>query len=314
MTSSPGSHAERPQGDHERVRAVGDADAVRHADLLGEHALDLADARAEDEAAGVDDLGDRASDLLAHGGVLRMRVHQGHGHAPDRSNRPVREVVVLRGSRELLRSRGRLPRRRGGLLRPAAAALPLASPPRPASGESSAISVTERPQASPLANSSSGSTSPSQPRKCRSRFLCVDPKTALRGRRLGVVAGPCSAAASRSSRAGPSAYPLPMTHSVARKVPKPAVIAAASTGGERSCALEQELLGGLCGVQRRARPGAVGGRLGVHLGQHGVHRRARRGADLAARLRAGRRVELGRIDLDGRAGELARGLGDGRRR
>ena len=82
MTSSPGSHAERAQRDHERVGAVGHADAVRGADVRGERLLGLADARPEDEAPRVDDVADRARDLLAHGGVLRMRIHQGHGHAP----------------------------------------------------------------------------------------------------------------------------------------------------------------------------------------------------------------------------------------
>ena len=88
MTSSPGSTPSARSAITQRVRAVGDADAVRRADLLREHALDLGHARAEDEAAGVDDVADRAGDLLAHRGVLRMGVHQGHGHAPDRSNPP----------------------------------------------------------------------------------------------------------------------------------------------------------------------------------------------------------------------------------
>ena len=81
-----GLDAQRAQRDQQRVRAVADADPVRHAQMLGERALDLGDPRAEDEAARLDHLGDRAGDLLAHLGVLRMRVHQGDGHVPDGSN------------------------------------------------------------------------------------------------------------------------------------------------------------------------------------------------------------------------------------
>ena len=78
---------------------------------------------------------------------------------------------------------------------------------RPAWTSSSALGPlrTEIPHALPLANRASGSTSPSQPRKCRSGLSSVDPKTALRACRDGSSA--CSVL--RSSSAGPSAYPLP---------------------------------------------------------------------------------------------------------
>ena len=77
-----GLDPERTQRDEQRIRAVCDADSVGRAHLLGEDALDLGHARPQDETAGFDDIADRAKDLLAYGAVLRMGVHQGHGHAP----------------------------------------------------------------------------------------------------------------------------------------------------------------------------------------------------------------------------------------
>src|SRR5207247_2606891 len=69
---------------------------------------------------------------------------------------------------------------------------------------------SERPHARPLAKSSSGSPSPSQPRKWRSGLSSVAPTTASRSSGTSTARAACSRAASRSSVTGPSAYPFPI--------------------------------------------------------------------------------------------------------
>ena len=139
--------------------------------------------------------------------------------------------------------------------------------------------------------------------KCRSCLRGVDPKTALRiagrGRsfcRLGVGLRFLD----RRS------FGIPFTHAPngsARKapiLPPSARASAAARSSRRLSAASAALSASL--AQARSRRAQR-----IHLGEHRVHRLARRRAGLQARLRAGRRVELCGIDVCRPAGQLERG-------
>ena len=76
MTSSPGTDLERVEREHDRVGAVGDADRVLDAEVRGGLLLEGADVRAEDEPAGVENLGDSLLQLVQQRRVLRLDVNE----------------------------------------------------------------------------------------------------------------------------------------------------------------------------------------------------------------------------------------------
>ena len=67
---------ERVEPEHERVGAVGDADRVLDAEVLGSLALEALDLGAEDEAAAVEGAGERLFQLRDEGRVLRLDVNE----------------------------------------------------------------------------------------------------------------------------------------------------------------------------------------------------------------------------------------------
>ena len=71
-----GADLERVEREHERVRAVGDADRLLDAEVLGGLALERLDLGAEDEAAAVEGAGERLLELRDEGRVLRLDVNE----------------------------------------------------------------------------------------------------------------------------------------------------------------------------------------------------------------------------------------------
>ena len=67
---------ERVEHDHDRVRAVRDADRVLDAEVLRRLALECLDVRAEDERARLENLGERALQLRNQRRVLRLDVNE----------------------------------------------------------------------------------------------------------------------------------------------------------------------------------------------------------------------------------------------
>ena len=67
---------ERVEREHERVGAVGDADRVLDAEVLGSLALEALDLGAEDEAAAVEGAGERLFQLRDERRVLRLDVNE----------------------------------------------------------------------------------------------------------------------------------------------------------------------------------------------------------------------------------------------
>jgi hypothetical protein len=76
----PRPDAERPEGDRDRLRAVGHADGVLHAAPRRPLALERLDLGAEHEPAAVEDAGDRRVDPRAQRQARGHRVEQGDGH------------------------------------------------------------------------------------------------------------------------------------------------------------------------------------------------------------------------------------------
>ena len=79
------AHADRAQGELERVGAVGDADAVRDLRERGVRGLEPADGRPADERRGREDLVEARAHLLGDLGLLGPQVHQRdrrHARAP----------------------------------------------------------------------------------------------------------------------------------------------------------------------------------------------------------------------------------------
>ena len=72
----PLADPERVEREDERVRPVRDADRVLDAEVGRRLLLEGADVRAEDEPAGVEDLGDSLLQLLQQRRVLRLDVNE----------------------------------------------------------------------------------------------------------------------------------------------------------------------------------------------------------------------------------------------
>ena len=81
MTSPPARHADRAQGQLERVGAVGDPDAVGDIGEVGVRQLELVHRLAADERRGGEDLGQTGLDLRGDLGVLGGQVDQRDVHA-----------------------------------------------------------------------------------------------------------------------------------------------------------------------------------------------------------------------------------------
>ena len=86
-----GPDAHRAQGDRQRVGAVGDADDVIDAEILGELALEGRDLRAEDEPALVDGVGRGADEPVAQARARGVDVEQGDWHGRERQASARRE-------------------------------------------------------------------------------------------------------------------------------------------------------------------------------------------------------------------------------
>ena len=71
-----GPDPERVERDHERVRAVRDADRVLDSEVRGGLFLEGLDVRAEDEPARVENVGDSLLQLVQQRRVLRLDVNQ----------------------------------------------------------------------------------------------------------------------------------------------------------------------------------------------------------------------------------------------
>ena len=71
-----GPDLERLEAEHDRVRAVPDADRVRHAEPRRRLLLEGADVRPEDEHAGVENVGEPLLQLGDQGRVLRPHVNE----------------------------------------------------------------------------------------------------------------------------------------------------------------------------------------------------------------------------------------------
>ena len=76
ITSSPGADLHRLEREHERIGAVGDADRVGHAEIGGRLALERLDLGTEDEAAGLEHLGEALLQLRDQRRVLRLDVDE----------------------------------------------------------------------------------------------------------------------------------------------------------------------------------------------------------------------------------------------
>ena len=81
---------QRLEREHERVRAVRDPDRVWHAEVRGGLALERLHLRAEDEAAGLEHLGEALLELGDVGRVLRLDVDEGDH---DRTSVPASQVA-----------------------------------------------------------------------------------------------------------------------------------------------------------------------------------------------------------------------------
>jgi hypothetical protein len=71
-----GADLHRVEDEHERIGAVGDADASLHAEVGGRLVLECVEVRALDVPAAVEDLGEPRLDLRAHGGELALDVNE----------------------------------------------------------------------------------------------------------------------------------------------------------------------------------------------------------------------------------------------